>query len=103
MSKEPGGSDVCGDRCSKTCGPVEVPSAEEKEALDALRRIKDQVREIKEKLETARPDSGKTESGDAVSLKNRLETLRGEWDVWQGRLDVANRNRMVLLGHEEPD
>ena len=93
----------CGDSCSGSCKPLEVPTAHEKEALDALREIKEQVREIKERLNSA--DSGeKAGEPDAdAGLRDRLEQLRREWDRWQERLSVATRERMVLLGHEEPE
>jgi hypothetical protein len=87
--KDPGGS--CG---SKTCSPVEVPTAEEKEALDALRTIKVRVREVKTMLETAE---------ETEPLQRELEALREKWAVWQERREAAARKRMVMLGHEDPD
>jgi len=102
MNRKPE-EDACSGRCSTTCGPVEVPTAEEREALEALRRIKGQVREIKKKLKDAErgPEAGDSE--EAVGLKVELDRLRGDWEDWQTRLDEATRRRMVLLGHEEPE
>ena len=98
-SKENG----CSGQCSKTCGPVEVPTAEEKEALEALRRIKSQVREIKKNLEDMESGSKPGGSEEADRSRVELDRLRGEWEEWQNRLDEATHRRMVLLGHEEPE
>jgi hypothetical protein len=80
-------------RGPKSCGPVEVPTQAEKEALDALRGIKGRVREIKARLE---------KEGETESLERELEVLREAWEVWQKRRESAARERMVMLGHEEP-
>lgn len=83
-----------GDGCEKTCRPMEVPTEREKEALDALRRIKQEVRRLKESLAG---DPGRED------LRRELESLRAEWETWRTRQEEAARERMVLLGHEDPD
>lgn len=86
----------CGESpCKTTCGPVEIPTKDEKEALDALRRIKDRVREVKRKIEMG--------AGESSRLEEELKGLRLEWDHWQKRREETARERMVLLGHEDPD
>jgi len=82
---------LCGP---KTCGPVEVPTEKEKEALDALRGIKLRVREIKAGLEAAE---------EKEPLERELDSLREAWETWRRRRDAAARERMVMLGHEDPD
>lgn len=94
MARKPDMDGGC-DPCKTTCGPVEVPTKDEKEALDALLRIKGRVREIKDRIETA--------TGETASLEEELKGLRSEWETWQKRREEAARKRMVLLGHEEPD
>ena len=81
---------ACG---GKTCDPVEVPTEKEKEALDASRMIKRRVREIKAELE-----SGEGEE----PMEGELASLREEWETWQERREAAERERMVMLGHEDP-
>jgi chromosome segregation ATPase len=81
---------ACGER---TCGPVEVPTEEETEALDALRTIKGRVREIKAELQSAE---------EREPLEKELDSLREEWEAWQRRRKAAARERMVMLGHEDP-
>ena len=81
---------ACG---GKTCGPVEVPTEKEKEALDALRRIKRRVREIKAELESGE---------EKEPLEKELASLREAWKAWQERREAAERERMVMLGHEDP-
>jgi hypothetical protein len=84
------------DSCGTTCGPVEVPTKDEKEALDALRKIKARVRELKDEV-------GGTGDGSSAAREEELKGLRAEWDAWQSRLGEAARERMILLGHEDPD
>jgi len=83
-----------GDGCARACGPHEIPTQKEKEALDALRGIKQRVREVKEQLEGAPGNE---------ALEQELKGLREEWDTWQKRKEEAARERMVLLGHADPD
>lgn len=99
---EPGKGSGCGDSCAGVCGPREVPSAEEKEALDALRSIKMRVRELK-----ALQGAGTHEASGNVArgnndLRQELERLRKEWKLWEGKRAEAARKRMILLGHEDP-
>ncbi len=81
----------------RACGPVSIPTDEEKEALDRLRAVKARVQEIKASLE------GVSDGPEKAALEGELERLRGEWDRWQERREQAARNRMIMLGHEEPD
>ncbi len=93
MDREEGGSGP-GDGCGKTCGSVEVPTGKEREALDALRRIKARVREIKAQLQG---------SSDKGALNKELEELREQWEAWRIRQEKAAEERMELLGHGKPD
>ncbi len=83
-----------GEGCGKPCRRVEVPTEREKEALDALRRIKQEVRRVKQSL-AADPER--------ADLRRELGALRAEWGAWRTRQEEAARERMVLLGHEDPD
>jgi len=89
--------------CSKTCGPREIPTNEEKEALDALRAIKDRVREVKTKLGEVTRQQEAPEASVREELEMELEKLREEWKVWEERREEAARARMIALGHEDPD
>ena len=84
-------------------GKIEVPTAQEKEALDAMMEIKMRVRELKERLgELRRADADR--NGEEVSLiEEKLVRFKAEWNRWEEKRRDAARERMVFLGHEEGD
>jgi len=88
--------------CSRTCGKVEVPSDDELLALNAMRTIKEKVREIRNRLSEIPSGANLEESEGREFLKKELERLKYEWDTWERRRKKAAHERMVLLGHEEP-
>ncbi len=94
MAGKSGMGEGCGP-FKQTCGPVEIPTKDEKEAMDALRRIKDRVREIKDGISNT--------EGESSMFKEELKRLRSDWDMWQKKREEAVRERMILLGHEDPD
>ena len=55
--------------------------------------IKRRVREIKAELE-----SGEGEE----PMEGELASLKEEWETWRKRREAAARERMVMLGHEDP-
>lgn len=93
----------CGQSCGGACGPKEVPSAEEKEALDALRAIKKRVRALKAQMKNGAPQPNEKASESDQDPHQELERLRSEWETWEAKRIEAARNRMILLGHEDPD
>jgi hypothetical protein len=91
------------DHCNKSCGSVEIPTEDEKRALDALREIKDRVRVIKSRLGILAKDAKPEFDRESTALKKELDDLRIEWKKWVGKRDEAAKNRMILLGHADPD
>ena len=88
--------------CETACKQVEVPTEDEVEALNAMREIKERVRSIKgriSKLSTAREASNIEERS---RLEKEMAQLKSEWEKLEERRNEAARERMVLLGHEEP-
>jgi hypothetical protein len=86
--------------CVDGCHKVEVPSEDEVAALDAMRTIKNRVREIKRDIsELTEIEKGKTIKRE---LENEMIGLRAEWKEWENKREEAARVRMILLGHEEP-
>ena len=92
---------ACQGACVKSCGPVEIPTADEKEALDALRHIKSRVREVKRRLEQISKEASGDNDGESIALEKELEALRIDWKAWEKRRDEAAKERMILLGHED--
>lgn len=90
------------DQAEASCpGKIEIPTPEEKKALDALLAIKEKVREKQARLSTLQG----TDGGDAqeiAQIEGELSSLKEEWKGWETKRDEARHKRMVLLGHEEP-
>ena len=87
--------------CTTTCKEIEVPTQEEVTALHAMGRIKDRVRGLK----TKRSDLISAEQGgqeEIAALDRELGELKEKWNFWEKKRQKAAKERMVLLGHEEP-
>jgi hypothetical protein len=80
-------------------GAVEVPTRREQEALIKLKAIKERVRELKQSTGKTK-DGCVDKMGDAI--QRELHHLRQEWNRWEKERKEAARERMILLGHEEP-
>ena len=89
------------DAPSSCPGKLQVPTVQEKEALDAMRSIKERVRALKKRL-TALKTSGRDETtGEILELEKELAHLKVDWDEWEQKRQKAAKVRMILLGHEE--
>ena len=87
--------------CEKLCGNIQVPPEDEVAALNAMRNIKNRVREIKKKISEI-SSSKKLEDEKRVSAwEKEMAQLREAWEAWERKRKEAARVRMVLLGHEE--
>ena len=86
----------------QTCaGKIEVPSEKEREALAAMKSIKEQVRTLKKSLASL-DASGRDEDADEIlTVENELTLLKVEWNRWEEKRKAAARERMIILGHEE--
>ena len=84
-------------------GKIQVPTEEERQALEELRRIKAIVREKKTQLRQLRASGEVEKSSRIQQVESQLEELKEEWDVWERRREDAAKKRMILLGHEEPE
>lgn len=87
------------DGCTACCKETEVPTQEEVTALNAMRAIKDRVRELKRRI-SAIPVS-EEEGQELFKLETEMALLKSEWKGWDGKRKEAARRRMILLGHEE--
>ena len=90
------------DACSGVCRKLEVPSEEELCALNAMRSIKERVRDIRSRLSEISSGSGAEKPGEKETLHQDLEKLKSEWETWERERKKAAHERMVQLGHEEP-
>lgn len=80
-------------------GKIELPTPKERECLNAMRAIKDRVREIKKILRACLPNDPEK----IKNLEQNLKVLKEQWDRWEKSWQAAVRERMIYLGHEEPD
>ena len=85
-----------------TCKQVEVPTEDEVEALNAMREVKERVRSIKGRISRLSNPRDAAETGERTRLETEMAQLKKEWEKLEERRCQAARERMVLLGHEEP-
>ena len=87
--------------CGKACKGIEVPTEEELEALNALRDIKNRVRDLKKELSEVSTTDGDNSNERTSELHNKLAQLKGEWNKWDMKRKEAARIRMIMLRHEK--
>jgi hypothetical protein len=87
----------------KTCQRIEVPTDDEVEALNAMKNLKQRVREIKKKISEISSNRKKEDRSGLSRLERDLLQLKTEWDQWEEKRNKAARDRMILLGHEEEE
>lgn len=86
----------------RTCpGRMEVPTEKEREALEAMKSIKEQVRALKKRLASLHTSDSGEEADEILAKKNELERLKVDWDKWEEKRKAAAKERMIILGHEE--
>jgi hypothetical protein len=91
------------------CSRMSPMTSEELEILDEMRDLKDQAREIKERLAGILPDWKQwihkplkaTLSLEAKNHLQRLNELRTKWKEHEEAYEEARHRRMVALGHED--
>jgi hypothetical protein len=89
--------------CTGHCGEIQVPTEDERVALNAMRSIREKARELKEKMACCASKEAGGEGSEILGMRARLDELRREWRAWESKKDMAARERMILLGHEEVD
>ena len=88
--------------CETSCKQVEVPTEDEVEALNAMREVKERARSIKGQISRLSAAREASEMEERSRLEKEMAQLKSEWDRLEERRNEAARERMVLLGHEEP-
>ena len=81
-------------------GQIEIPTPKERESLDAMKSIKERVREIKKDMRPLK-NSGAGKDTEKVSvLEEELDQLKKDWTKWEKRWKEAVKERMIYLGHD---
>lgn len=89
---------------AKSCaGQLEVPTPREQKALAAMRSIKEQVKPLKEQLAGLKASGQDEGDREVLRVKKELARLKKDWDFWETERKEAARERMIILGHEEPE
>ena len=98
MDNNPEGKTACIHSCKK----IDVPTEEEVCALNELRCIKERVRELKKKISDLSAGLVAGTRDDLLVLEEEMANLKEEWLAWEEKRQQAARERMIILGHEEP-
>jgi len=81
-------------------GQIELPTPKERESLDAMKSIKEKVREIKKRMGSLK-NSGAGKDAEKISMmEGELAGLKKDWAKWEKRWQEAVKERMVYLGHD---
>jgi TATA-binding protein-associated factor Taf7 len=99
----------------ENCTPFQdYLTAEEEESLQALRRIKEESRQIKDKIgelekalqlksrnqaQSSNPRAQEKLQRELGDCFQELEKLKSSWKEWEDRREEANRRKKVLLGY----
>jgi chromosome segregation ATPase len=89
------------EKFDSCCKKMEVPSEDEVVALNAMRAIKERVRDLKTRLSEISSSNREEDKGEVLRLKEKLEKLKAEWNEWEGKRKKAAKERMIFLGHDE--
>lgn len=88
--------------CVPSCKKIDVPTEEELCALNELRCIKERVRELKRKISDLSAGLMPGTRDDLMRLEKEMADLKEEWLSWEDKRQQAARERMIILGHEQP-
>lgn len=88
------------DNMNTCAGKMEVPTPREREALAAMKSIKERVRGIKKRRNELNALKDVAHAEEIVSLEAEMARLKQAWDSWEAKRDAAAKERMILLGHE---
>ncbi len=88
--------------CVHSCKKIDVPTDEEVCALNELRCIKERMRDLKKKISDLSAGLVAGTRDDLMILEKQMEDLKEEWLSWEEKRQQAAKERMIILGHEQP-
>ena len=89
------------EEVNSCCKKPDVPSEEEMVALNAMRSIKERVRDLKKRLSEVSSSHKEGDVEKALELEQKMDALKTQWNEWEEKRQKAAKERMILLGHEE--
>ncbi len=84
-------------------GQVEIPTPVERQYLDDMRAIKERVRGVKKRLTELKASTSEKDVSTIAELNQELARLKNDWTDLEGKWKAAVKERMIYLGHDEPD
>ena len=84
-------------------GKIEIPTKRELEALAKMKTIKERVRELKGAINLFQEAEHENNLAAISEAKQELARMKIEWETWENERKQAAHERMILLGHEEPN
>lgn len=90
------------DTCSHHCKGLEIPTDDEVAVLNEMRALKDRVKSIKREILEINSSGDGSKKEFLEGLKSDLVRFKSEWNDLDSKRQEAARQRMILLGHEEP-
>lgn len=105
------GEDSSGEPECGPCPSKEILSESESGILSEMRGIKEQLHPIADRLrelesrikEPAGCKTGEEPTTEWAKLQGQVSELRAQWREWQERLDKAIEQKLICLGHREPE
>ena len=83
------------------CKKMEVPSEDEVVAPNAMRAIKERVRDMRTRLSEIASSEKKEDKAEVLALEKKMQALKAQWNAWEEERKQAAKERMILLGHEK--
>jgi hypothetical protein len=84
-------------------GKKDVPSDKEKECLMKMKAIKERVRELKAQAKYIEGLPGISSREKILEIEGELQNLKKIWNDWEEKRLKAEKERMIILGHEKAD
>ena len=82
-------------------GQIEIPTPRERESLDRMRALKEDVREVKKRLHDLKSSANNDDAEKISALEEDIRRLKTEWGKWEKRWKADVKERMIYLGHDE--
>ena len=66
-------------------GQIEIPTPRERESLDRMRALKEDVRVLKRRLRDLKSAGNNDDAGKISALEEDIRRLKTEWEKWKKR------------------
>ncbi len=99
------------DSACGSCPSDQALTEKESSILKEMRSIKEQVGPVAQRLSELEErikkpvlnETDDTRNAEWAELEGQMTSLREEWKKWQDRLDKAIEQKLICLGHRDPE